>query len=122
MNQPDPVTPKAQMSDEEFVTGQWLWCEVRLALTCEGYEEGTWLARFSSQRSIAAETESEAWTAAAEFTRGRLEQIRQVEEDIAYLLNIMGRAKETAPDHCVHRVLAREQDALTELKRGMLHE
>jgi hypothetical protein len=97
------------MSDEEFVSKYW---EVRhipqYGTDCALYVGGAW--------------EAFEWAAAAEFTRAKLEQIRQVVEEIAYLLNIMGRAKETAPDHCVHRVLAREQDALTELKRGMRHE
>ena len=86
-----------------------------------------------------------AWSEAAEFTRQRLEEIRQVEEEIGFLESLapdltaetFGRAnlwvdsdgdeafapswvKDCAVDQCRrNRILAREQAALSELKKGM---
>ena len=73
--------------------------------------------------------EDAVWSSAAEFTRSRLEEIRQVEEEImrvggcvrvyehhtienSYPLNI-------AAKECWNRILSREKAALAELKRGM---
>ena len=59
------------------------------------------------------------YKAAAKFTTERLQEIANVEEEIAYLHNIMGKAIKVAPKHCVHRILALEMQRLTELKKGM---
>jgi hypothetical protein len=78
-----------------------------------------------------------AWSAARAFTEERLEQIRQVEEEIQYLalhlrsikLAIEGAYEMRAPANLeddqrdystVCRILAREQAALAELKYGMI--
>jgi hypothetical protein len=74
--------------------------------------------------------------AAAEFTRNRLEQIRQVEEEILWIKRTIKLANQslrmggfevsdsakTELFDCLainERILAREQAALAELKRGM---
>ena len=58
----------------------------------------------------------DSWSSAAEFTRARLEEIRQVEEEIALASGTL-----EAPENGViaKRTLARLQAALAELKRGM---
>ncbi len=57
-----------------------------------------------------------AWLAAAAFTEDRLEQIRQVEEEIDFLFE--GAIPHRNAD-IRSRILAREQAALADLKRGM---
>lgn len=59
------------------------------------------------------------YKAAAKFTTERLQEIANVEEEIAYLHNIMGKAIKVAPKHCVHRILAAEMDRLAGLQKGM---
>jgi hypothetical protein len=67
------------------------------------------------------------WKGAAEFTRERLEQIRQVEEEIALVTHEYKRATvcgvsmggATGKALVWQRVIAREQAALAELRRGM---
>jgi hypothetical protein len=69
----------------------------------------------------------DSWSAAAEFTRARLEQIRQVEEEIALVTHEYKRATvcgvsmggATGKALAWQRVIEREQAALAELKRGM---
>ena len=77
---------------------------------------------------------TEQWTAAAAFTRERLEEIRQVKEEIAWLKMITPSEQtwksctwmtsDRAFDYGVfgargNRILAREQSALAELVRGI---
>ena len=79
-------------------------------------------------------TESEAESAASAFTLKRLEEIRQVKEEIALVLSyITGQQKaldmpyelptprQRFIDHIAifQRILAREQSALAELSRGV---
>ena len=65
------------------------------------------------------------WSAATEFTRTRLKQIRQVEEEIEQLSEPPdtenGEYWSYSPAFVKirERILAREQSALVELKRGM---
>ena len=56
----------------------------------------------------------ETWAAARAFTEARLEQIRQVEEEIAYV-----RRWHRGPHPVWTRILAREQATLAELRIGM---
>lgn len=60
-----------------------------------------------------------AWQAALEFTLARQEEIRQIDEEIAYINSIMGTAKTTNPTHCILRILARLQAIRADLTRGM---
>lgn len=96
------------MNDEEFVRSVW-----KLTAQCDGsyrsYPRGTVLVQEVRDHWV----DFESWPAAAEFTRNRLEEIRQVEEEI-YDLN-----GSDTPPVSLERILAREQAALTELKRGM---
>jgi len=64
------------------------------------------------------ESQTAAWSAAAAFTRERKEQIRLVEEEIDYVRAFIKLP--SGEEHSVwSRILAREQAALAELKRGM---
>lgn len=56
------------------------------------------------------------WSIAAEFTRDRLEQIRQVKEEIKWL-NQLPTCHNKEPERT--HILVREHAALAELKRGM---
>jgi hypothetical protein len=129
------------MANEQFVREHW--SEPWLADSHDGKHYGIVLATaslavWSKDRSGWAEfgTPEQAWSAAAAFTRERLEQIRQVEEEITQVGHALGkeiaqkREDEGAgydvlasddEDHVViwNRILAREQAALAELKKGM---
>jgi len=61
-----------------------------------------------------------SWSKAVEFTRKRLEQIRLVEIEINWLSNVASlRGSPQWERDAYERILAREQAALTELRRGM---
>jgi hypothetical protein len=88
-------------------------------------------------------SEADTWSAAAEFTERRMEEIRQVEEEVALIDDLIGyklsdiqRETDEMPsphiesdpaalliyvrDLCEYsRILAREQAALESLKKGM---
>ena len=81
-------------------------------------------------------TQEEAWAAASEFTRNRLEEIRQLECDIDRIeyyfwsasnwqenlddLEEQGQVVDAVRQQCADvRIVARLQAALAELKRGM---
>lgn len=142
---PDPVTPKAQMSDEEFVRRHIAgdvkaWNDFVIA---EDFwkVQALWVHGIPSALGVFVclhGDELMAWAAAAEFTRERLEQIRQIREEIA-LLEIarenaagelffsplmwsQGQLARTIRTARWSRILMARQDALTELKRGMSHE
>lgn len=109
-----------QQSDEQFVRSRWGWVQVRTAEPYEGIPQGKWSVRIPLLpfSQIGFPSEVEAWSAAAAFTREREEQIRQVEEEIA----LVGGIGHMAPCECCgvrDRILAREQAALAELKKGM---
>ena len=61
----------------------------------------------------------DSWSSAAEFTRARLEEIRQVEEEIATQSEFCQHGDECGLCAVVARTVARLQAALAELKRGM---
>jgi hypothetical protein len=73
----------------------------------------------------------DSWSSAAEFTRSRLEEIWQVEEEIHQVEGQMEVAERTAANILTRKadwviraknwqsILARLQAALTELKRGL---
>jgi hypothetical protein len=67
-------------------------------------------------------TQEEAWSAAAEYTRNRIEEIREVEEEMMLLRSMVILLDSepgdlTAPIY--RRTITRLQSALVELKRGM---
>jgi hypothetical protein len=69
-------------------------------------------------------TSEEAWTAAWEFTEQRQREIADVEKEITNLIKDVAhlnnhRTRKPEPEAAVYsRILAREQAALAELKKG----
>jgi len=122
------------MDDKQAVKAKWI-----LTHHCDGsyrdYPRGTVLIQDEDRHWL----NFDSWAAAAEFTRNRLEEIRQVEEEISLVdRQIVGgvsivissipedeeedaqaRREETICNSRWCRILAREQAALAELKRGM---
>jgi len=117
-----PCTTGGQaMSDEEYVLAKWDRVEEcprtdgthltwRISL-------GGWGFTKASIPDNWARSKAEAWSAAAEFTRDRLEQIRQVREEIAMLAGkLLLEDKDMA---AMRRVLDRENAELAKLTAGM---
>jgi hypothetical protein len=109
------------MSDEEYVRG--VWEEANAGDDAAGVLAGPyWVCIYDRKRWFYGHTEADAWSAAAEFTRNRLEQIKQVEEEIRLLQSmvILLRSEPmdaTAPVY--RRTIARLEAALAELRKGM---
>ena len=100
--------------DEKFVREHWPYLHQGEA-TNRIYLNG--LDTNSSQTAFVD------WAAAAEFTRQRLEEIRQTQEGIEILSrvgatgNTNGQLQDCA--RAIARILAREQELLASLKKGM---
>lgn len=128
--------------DEKFVREQWadvaLWDRQMLYGNKEQFWEVELVIAPGSFSRHCKPTQAEAWSAAAEFTRTRLQQIRDVEEEIAWLGKNLPRPPRARPGESMSealrservaayerdkptavRVLDREQAALAELKRGL---
>jgi len=101
------------MTDEEYVRSKWRNCATKRD------EHNRWLmfTNNAMYRAVFADSLEKLWAAAAEFTRERLEQIRQLEEEIAWLSDGIDVTGDDEP--IGERILAREQAALADLKRGM---
>jgi hypothetical protein len=69
------------------------------------------------EEMIASGNQAERWAAAAKFTLQRLEEIRQVEEEIAEITELAEQGS-TRPGARL-RILARRQAALSDLRKGM---
>jgi hypothetical protein len=117
----EAIVEKQEMrqSDEEFVRRHWT--KIR---TERDFGFHIWFADPEGDPYLFVEEQRDAqkqWAAAAEFTRTRLEQIRQIEEEIRWMTGIewAGQVGYNAPT--VARILAREQEALAELQKGMRH-
>jgi hypothetical protein len=126
------------MEDEKCLMDQWQHVEV------VGPHEGCWWVIVGTEMleyryaTPTARSREDAILLAAEFTRTRLEQIRQVEREITWLEETIDfdwfvdearRAKDWSgkcfgvvarSTHTMARILAREQAALADLKRGMV--
>jgi len=103
--------------DEQFVREHWERAEAcphRDNRQCCISLGGRMFTRVTVPNTVSgyAPSESEAWAAARVFTEARLEEIRQVEEEIEYL-------EDFAFGQPWKRILFREQAALAELKRGL---
>lgn len=106
------------MTDEEFVRANWVEVyndgySVRLILP-----EALWIEapKFSGALS--------RWSAAAAFTTERLEEIRQLREEIALVADwkdgTLGMGRESTIERCRWaRILIRLETTLADLKRGM---
>lgn len=118
-------------SDEQFVREHWQhvhYADTALSVLAGphyviigGYSYGP--LKFAAYRHTAAE----AWQAAREFTEMRLEEIRQTEEEIDVIREGITLAGENEEDNKRYgnpfrRILADEQAALADLRRGMKEE
>ena len=115
----------AQMSEDERLVRE-TWEDIKISKVglpdndYEVYNDGPPIEEGDLFLHAFGKTREEAIRAAAEFTRERLEEIRQVEEEIKLIktvLDIDWVRLEWLAD--AERILVREQAALTELRRGM---
>lgn len=108
------------MTDEEYVRSKWEAVEVEQDCYADWYYSLGGI--YDSTQHFS--TEEETWSAAAEFTRQREEEIRRVEEEIEGANDSVrwfsqGDGYDDKRWTEVHRrILAREQQALADLKRG----
>ena len=123
------VGVEEQMNEDERLVRK-TWNSVEL-------DSGRWGAsvKINCERPLGvSSTKTDAWSAAAEFTRKRLEEIRQVEEEIKalarnsyvgyeYYYQVLEGVRDIVPrvrhHHALSRILAREQAVLGALKKGM---
>jgi hypothetical protein len=108
-------------ANEKYVRENWQNVKESEYDPHEGYTIPQTRVDFGSHHYTEIKT-SDAWKLAAEFTRERREQIRQVEEEIRLLQSMVillstERGDETAPVY--KRTIARLGVALAELKRGL---
>jgi hypothetical protein len=121
------------MTDQEYVKEYWE--SVRYADTAISVLAGPHyviLPDYPAKRQFAAyrHTAEEAWSAAAEYTRNRLEEIRKIKYEISLLelIHAQGDRSEWHPmDHeddqdALLRTVSRLEAILADLKRGMKEE
>ena len=116
-------------ADEKFVREHW-----DLVHRCDGSYRGYPCNTVLVQDMNGHWFDFDSWSAAAEFTRNRLEEIRQVDEEIRLLKGynksnkscsensfseLRSREQHTTSFITVGRTIVRLQAALAELKRGM---
>jgi hypothetical protein len=130
------------MTDKEYVKEHWVNCHSFDHTECCGDEngEGTWRVSLEGTRTPWRKSEGEAWYAAAEYTRNRLEEIRCMESEIRMVrfqcdraafdsmkvidgtCCTLSRELEGAYASCSFRwarILSRLESILADLKRGM---
>ncbi len=115
------------MTDEEFVRKNWNGARYdgHRVLSDHSIKGATWILSGNSNCKFEYSNhldESVAWARAAEFTRDRLEHIRQVKEEIDHLSKDIANCQEhdwIADEAIYERILASEQAVLSELKKGM---
>jgi hypothetical protein len=111
------------MTDEEFVRAHWAGENALEVLETKDPmpEFCSWSVRIRVfGPTFYRDTLMNAWAAAAAFTRERLEQVRQIEDEIV-VLGYLLRDSRGYPSRIVvsHRIQARLQAALADAKRGM---
>ena len=104
------------MTDEEFVRENWI--ESVMPFHLRTYEASrTYEVRVGGKVfSPKPKNPTSAWAAAANFTREQLEQIQQIEEEIAWLTE--HEAFYSGPE-IRDRIVAREESVLIKLRQGM---
>lgn len=104
--------------DEEFVREHWEHVDTHKA--DEHSEPWIFFTSNALYMAFRAENRAELFAKGADFTRKRLDQIRQVEQEIMWVKG-NGHMGECEFDCCKtrNRIIAREQAVLAELKRGM---
>ena len=98
------------MTDEEYVRARW---EDSVAFTMG---PNPWTLRLPCGKYFDG-TIDECWSGARAFTEQREREIADVEEEIAWLSD--GMDCSDPDDEVGHRILARLQAVLSELRRGM---
>lgn len=99
--------------NEKFVRKHWEWVVVRKR---DDRPEWEWFGSLLwKMNSHIANSEEECWTAVAEYTRGWLEKIQQVEEEIAWV----GSLHNITHIDAATRVFRRLESVLANLKKGM---
>jgi hypothetical protein len=133
----DAVEKQVELTDEEFVREHWesvrasFYLDSPYTFILVGRSDLDTVQKFHSTHH-GFET---AWAAAAEFTRERLEEIRQIEREIEILELALPLRLDSIEDHLLaaveatprlgrdfttlFRILKREQDALAALQNGM---
>lgn len=105
------------MTDEETVKAAWV--------NIGEYDYGgstKYVYLADAPREFSGTGKAKAWAAAADFTRDRQEQIRQVREEINLLLSMVillttEPGDLTAPIY--ERTIARLESILTDMRKGM---
>jgi hypothetical protein len=107
------------MSDEEFVRSVWR----KVHVTKQRNHRPYWVHSTTTYLGNGPfGTESEMWSAAAAFTRERLESVRQVEEEIEWIQDCIDMSGIVHPERGIpeqRRILARLESIRADLKRGM---
>ncbi len=116
------------MSDEEYVRGAWnVYVWKAEPTTSHPSDCGDWyvdLLKSGNDKhgayTFSALTKSAAWSAAAEFTRARVEEVRQVREEMGMANAWRKVMQEGSNGQAVcQRILSRLEAELTRLTAGM---
>jgi hypothetical protein len=127
-----------EMTDQEYVRANWIRAELCPCPYNNRFNTSLGGRGFTLSNPSEEDTPEEAWSAAAEFTRERLEQIRQLEAEID-AADVMRKSSTAAVKGAVlrgehdlpflledvrstcawQRILARLEAALDDLNRGM---
>jgi hypothetical protein len=107
------------VTSEEFVKRYWDNTAVLCEKDWDHAEPWIFFTNNALYRSFRASSLERLWELGRQFTEERLAQIELVGEEIAYINNIMGKARVVAPHHAIHRILDREEDILAKLRKGM---
>jgi hypothetical protein len=103
------------MTDEEYVRAHWGHIGV---YTYGGPDWYVNLPDGCRDHQFAGRPESAAWAAAADYTRERIERIREIEEEICEV-EFVSRNFFGDRGDCWKRIIARLESALTVLRKGM---
>ena len=129
------MTGLVAMINEEYVRSQWEWCKVYSSELFKGYTQGVVVVEVPEYK-FSGSDETAAMSLAADFTRQRDEEIRQLKGEIEWLKLILPTAlswkvytKLQWPQDRLrmfvkfavrgHRVLVARESALAELTKGM---
>jgi hypothetical protein len=129
------------VTDEEYVRANWEWAACWEPNNDVEFGHDEWIVGIadkacspSTESRFDANSKAGAWSAAAEFTRERLEQIRQLDEEIEVVAQqvvmasnwIVSCGENLEGERCAKahiekwsRILARLEAALAELRQGM---
>jgi hypothetical protein len=111
------------MTDREYVESKWTSASLEDHTECCGPSKPFCVLLGNECQSSWEDTPEAAWSAARKFTEAHEEKIRLVEEEVGLISGIMREdfvnQKDCRTYKCFARILAREQAALDELRRGL---